>query len=274
MPLVILTGFPSSGKSTRANQLKLHLTEKLAKTVVLLSENDIVRDKIDHADPTKEKEARSTLKSEMQRLLRQDSILILDAGNYIKGYRYELYCASKSSKTTQCTLHCDTSSKMAWDWNMQRPISCQFPQPVFDALVMRFEAPDSRNRWDQPLFTIQPEDQLPFNDIVAALFERKAPPPNQSTQSLPLTSTNFLYELDCVTQEIVNRVVEAQKTSLIGDTVSIPNSNETILLKRRYQLSELARIRRQFISFAKTHPVEDIPRLASMFLQYLTSNLV
>ncbi len=52
MPLVILTGFPSSGKSTRANQLKLHLTEKLAKTVVLLSENDIVRDKIDHAGNT------------------------------------------------------------------------------------------------------------------------------------------------------------------------------------------------------------------------------
>lgn len=91
---------------------------------------------------------------------------------------------------------------------------------------------------------------------------------------LPLTSTNFLYELDCVTQEIVNRVVEAQKTSMIGDVVTIPNSHETILLKRRYQLSELSRIRRQFISFAKTHPVEDIPRLASMFLQYLTTNLV
>ena len=108
-----------------------------------------------------------------------------------------------------------------------------------------------------------------------------------------LTSTNFLYELDCVTQEIVNvnnkilvlsnliltllkfqRVVEAQKTSMIGEMVTIPNSHEKILLKRRYQLSELSRIRRQFITFAKTHPVDDIPRLASMFSQYLTSNLM
>ena len=72
----------------------------------------------------------------------------------------------------------------------------------------------------------------------------------------------------------VKRVVEAQKTCVVGDEVSIPNSNEKFLLKRRYQLSELSRIRRQFISFAKTHPVDDIPRLAAMFFQYLTSHLV
>lgn len=60
---------------------------------------------------------------------------------------------------------------------------------------------------------------------------------------------------------------------MIGDEVAIPNSTERILLKRRYQLSELTRIRRQFISFAKTHPVEDIPKLAVMFSQYMTANL-
>ncbi len=53
-----------------------------------------------------------------------------------------------------------------------------------DALILRFEAPDSRNRWDSPLFTIQQEDSLPFEAISDALFKRKAPPPNQSTQSV------------------------------------------------------------------------------------------
>nr|CAG4650335.1 EOG090X0A11 [Sida crystallina] len=276
MPLVIFTGFPSSGKTTRTKELKTYLTERLGKNVVLISENDIVKHKTDHGDSSKEKEIRSSLKSEVQRLISQDVILILDAGNYIKGYRYELYCISKAAKTTQITIHCDLSAETAWKWNLGQPELCQFSRDVFDALIMRYEAPDSRNRWDSPLFTVQADDKLPFEEIGAALFDRKAPTPNLSTQSIPLTSTNFLYELDCVTQEIVNRVVEAQKTSMIGDTVSIPNSQETILLKRRYQLSELARIRRQFISFAKTHPtpVEDIPRLASMFLQYLTSNLV
>ena len=36
-------------------------------------------------DSNKEKEMRSTLKSELQRLINRDDILILDGGNYIKG---------------------------------------------------------------------------------------------------------------------------------------------------------------------------------------------
>lgn len=54
----------------------------------------------------------------------------------------------------------------------------------FDALVLRFEAPDSRNRWDSPLFTILKDDALPLEAISDALFKRKAPPANQSTQSV------------------------------------------------------------------------------------------
>nr|CAG4651170.1 EOG090X0A11 [Simocephalus serrulatus]SVE94379.1 EOG090X0A11 [Simocephalus serrulatus] len=275
MPLILLTGFPASGKSTRAQQLKNYFTNVLEKNVILLSENDVVKNKQVYSDANKEKELRSALKSEMQRLISQEDLLILDGGNYIKGYRYELYCTTKSNKTTQCTVHVDTSSEQAWKQNLKRDEEdCRYTQENFDSLVMRYEAPDGRNRWDAPLFTIQTEDELPFEKIAASLYERKAPAPNQSTQSLPLTSTNFLYELDCVTQEIVNRVVEAQKTCVIGDEVTIPNSSEKFLLKRRYQLSELSRIRRQFISFAKTHPVDDIPKLAAMFFQYLTSHLV
>lgn len=56
----------------------------------------------------------------------------------------------------------------------------------FDALVLRFEAPDSRNRWDSPLFTILKDDPLPCEAISDALYKRKAPPPNQSTQSVGL----------------------------------------------------------------------------------------
>ncbi|XP_046688943.1 protein KTI12 homolog, partial [Homalodisca vitripennis] len=52
----------------------------------------------------RKKKIRSILKSETLRLLGRDNVVILDAANYIKGYRYELYCASKNSKTTQVTV--------------------------------------------------------------------------------------------------------------------------------------------------------------------------
>nr|CAD7571317.1 unnamed protein product [Timema californicum] len=154
-------------------------------------------------DSSKEKEIRGLIKAETQRLIGRESVVIIDAGNYIKGYRYELYCMSKSSKTTQCTIQCETPTDTARQWNEGRGDDT-YSQDVFDALIMRYEAPDSRNRWDSPLFLVLPSDGLPLEQIKSALFDRKAPPPNQSTQCAPLSSTNFLYDLDRVTQDIVS----------------------------------------------------------------------
>lgn len=50
--------------------------------------------------------------------------------------------------------------------------------------MFRYEAPDSRNRWDSPLIVLNTEDSCPTTDIYSALFNRKPPPPNQSTQSV------------------------------------------------------------------------------------------
>lgn len=50
-----------------------------------------------------------------------------------------------------------------------------------EGLVMRYEAPDSRNRWDSPLFVVHATDDLPLSDISDALLRRKPPPPNLST---------------------------------------------------------------------------------------------
>jgi protein KTI12 len=40
----------------------------------------------------------------MQRQMGQDSILIVDALNYIKGFRYQLYCAAREFKLRVCTV--------------------------------------------------------------------------------------------------------------------------------------------------------------------------
>ena len=89
-------------------------------------------------------------------------------------------------------MHCDTNVEKAWDQNLDRCENSRYSREIFDALVMRYEAPDGRNRWDSPLFTIQSEDELPFKDIADSLFQRKAPPPNQSTQSV-ITKTIVIH---------------------------------------------------------------------------------
>ena len=46
-----------------------------------------------------EKMTRGTLKSAVERNLNKDTIVILDSLNYIKGFRYELFCIAKSVAT-------------------------------------------------------------------------------------------------------------------------------------------------------------------------------
>jgi len=50
-----------------------------------------------------------------------------------------------------------------------------------DDLLMRFEAPDSRNRWDSPAFVVQPAYPVPCDQIYDVLYHRQPPPPNLST---------------------------------------------------------------------------------------------
>lgn len=67
----------------------------------------------------------------------------------------------------------------------------------FDGLVMRFEAPDSKNRWDNPTFVVHPADPLPTEQIHEALFLRAPPPPNLST--LPVS---FFQPLHLTTSKV------------------------------------------------------------------------
>lgn len=88
-------------------------------------------------DSKSEKSVRSDIKSMAQRMLNTNDILIIDGSNYIKGYRYEIYCITKLYKTPQCTIFCDVPIEHAWLWNERRLEYEKYDREIFDALVMR-----------------------------------------------------------------------------------------------------------------------------------------
>ena len=98
----------------------------------------------------------------------------------------------------------------------------RWSQATFDALVMRYEAPIGTNRWDSPLLLSLEAIPLNLEALEAALFDRKPPPPNQSTQCQPLSSTNFLHELDKTTSSINSAILEAQKLGLGASDLKVP----------------------------------------------------
>ncbi|XP_042352140.1 protein KTI12 homolog isoform X1 [Plectropomus leopardus] len=280
MPLIVMCGYPCSGKTRRAEELKAHFEGSTDRKVHIVGDGalDVEKNTV-YADSQKEKNVRASLKAEVERKVNKDDIVILDSLNYIKdlkyltGYRYELFCLIKHTQTPHCLVYCLTSDEESSTWNTSRDAAEQYSQDIFDALVLRFEAPDSRNRWDSPLFTILKDDMLPFEAISDALFKRKAPPPNQSTQSQPLSSANFLYELDKITQDVLMAIFNAQKTSVPGDLIQVPGATEKIELTRNINMAELRKLRRQFISYTKMHPTENTGQISNMFVQYLNKSL-
>lgn len=93
MPLIVVTGYPSSGKTKRTNELAASFRER-GKTVHVVCENSAIPkagyNKNEYfADSQKEKVVRADLKSEAIRLLTKDNVVILDGGNYIKGMNQE-----------------------------------------------------------------------------------------------------------------------------------------------------------------------------------------
>ena len=59
--------------------------------------------------------------------------------------------------------------------------------------MMRFEEPNSNQRWDSPLIVVHPQDELPYDQISDALFNRKPPPPNMATQNVINAFTQCIY---------------------------------------------------------------------------------
>lgn len=139
---------------------------------------------------------------------------------------------------------------------------------------MRFEEPISTNRWDAPLFAVTPEEKLNFEEIFSALYEKKPPKSNQSTQNAPAQSTNYLFELDKITQEIVGEITSARKLGALG-SVKVKNSTETVNISSDINASQLNRMRRQYLNYSKQHldTAGDLIKAPTLFVQYLNSVL-
>ncbi|KAK0416473.1 hypothetical protein QR680_012509 [Steinernema hermaphroditum] len=301
MPLLLVTGGPSSGKTTVVERIVEHFSAKGFKgKVTVVKDSDFLHfSRLNYNDSQKEREHRNFLRSMVQKELTKDGIVICDSLNYIKGFRYELFCIGKLVQTTYAVVHCDAVEATCSWLNEQKCEEERYPVAKIQELLMRYEHPEAKNRWDSPLYVVKigkretsapvdPEDMsvdfdypsprfadVPLDEIYSGLLDGKALAANLSTQSAPLAATNFLHELDRVTQEIVASIMEQQRMAVVGDRFVVPyvpEGDEKVLFKKMRTLPELARLRRQFITYTKMHPVEGSSKIASLFVNFVNTN--
>lgn len=132
-------------------------------------------------------------------------------------------------------------------------------------------------RWDSPLFTIPYSDSFPpFDAIWDAMIGSpgNAPVvrPNAATVLKPATESNYLYELDKTTSDVVTQISSWQKDhpGEGGGEVKVEGVERAVELPATSSpgLPQLQRLRRAFIQLNRTHSLSK-NRIADLFVDYL-----
>ncbi|PNX83959.1 protein KTI12 [Trifolium pratense] len=301
MALVVICGQPCSGKSKAA----LCLAEALKQSSELKYQVRIIDEASFHLDRNQsyanmpsEKNLRGVLRSEVDRSLSKDTVIIVDSLNNIKGYRYELWCLARAAGIRYCVFYCDVEDDDCRKWNQERREKGEdnYDDVIFEDLVRRFEKPERRNRWDSPLFELKSassslSDSASIVDDAVSYITKKLDSktrdvkilqPSIATQTKRFSDANSLHELDKATQEVTNAIAEAQSRDLgmlPANGISIGKDFPPINLSRSVGLPELRRLRRTFMkltgqtSLSGKPPPSDSDSAKRMFIDYLNREL-
>lgn len=308
MPLILLSGYPSSGKTTVAKELVSLLNDKLQKDEVLAKKNYSVKY---HSDQTlgiehsnyitskDERKLRSEIISAVKRDLSRNNIVIVDSLNYIKGFRYQLHCEVKNVSTTFCLIYTMCPLDTIRSWNQSEGHE-PWDDELLTQLVQRYEEPNPKNRWDSPLFellTTQDSIKDCFENICAAIFHtdvknnrdplaKALQRPNSATILKPASQSNFIQILDSETTMVVKKIMDHIK---IQQSIGGSSSSARIIVSEHTDINDdnccfidlpssgvtlphLQRLKRQFVNLNKLRDMEK-SRIVPLFTDYLNKNL-
>lgn len=322
-----MTGYPTSGKTHRAKQLVDYFESRIRSDDapgppppprvhhITDARLHIARSAYDlrgggggggaRSANAAEKDARAAVLAAAKRALGPRDVVVLDAaaGNYIKGWRYQLWCEAKAARSTCCVVRVGTAVEAARAVNERRLERVRqgganddddderpYEPAVWENLVFRYEEPSGMARWDRPLFTVLWDDAAPPCAAIWDALMGTAEPggakavavkPHQATVLKPAAAEGYLHELDRVTRDVVDKVVQwardnADDTGAVdvspADPAEAAQPDEQLLVHLpaagAVGLPALQRLRRQFITMNR---LEALPaaRTRASFVRYL-----
>ncbi|KAE9554831.1 hypothetical protein FO519_001946 [Halicephalobus sp. NKZ332] len=281
MPMVVITGLPSSGKSTIARRIADSIKEKHPETeVCVVTDEDFSETPIRslYGNVLMEKQWRAKQKRTISQSLQKD-IVISDNMNYIKGYRYELYCLSKNSHKRSIVVFVAADVDTCKFLNSEKQESDRYTNEKIGELAQRYETPNPNDRWDSPLIKIEisKEDKLPktveidFDLILDYLFNDEKVKPNDSTVPKAEHEADKLNRMQIITQEIIQTIIQKQSTSLSLGKIVVPHSNSVYLCRKILTMPQLIRSKAQFLQVLKTNEAIGTDVVGTHFVEFLNT---
>lgn len=281
MPLIIVTGKPCSGKS-RASQILYNHLKQMGREVEWIREEELSPSSSrqnGYRTDTDEKRSRGMFYSQIERQLSSKKILIADGLNYIKGFRYQLYCLARSLQTTHLCLNVICREDVCLERNVE------YPPKVIKDLFLRFEEANSSHKWDSPLVTVNgmSDDSIEWLQEVLekiALTPMKASLStatsymNTATPSSVTKDPHWLEELstrtETVVREIWQKILSLGVPLTISSLPSLQSTKRPLVIRKNIPLSLLQSQKRQYQHLTRIHPVA-LAEIESSFFEYLVS---
>jgi protein KTI12 len=259
MALIVLCGVPGSGKTTLAHNLK-PLFEALGRDCVIVPEPSVEDGAFSAAHL--ETQARSDYKAAVHRALLPGRVAIADGMNFIKGFRYELFCFAREIGVGFCCAFCSCSDADAFERSRAR-----YPEKTLRELIARMEAPSARNKWDRPLVVVaDPADRPTLEKVVESSLARESKLIAKKATTAGIgASAQVNDRIDRVINEFSEELLRVQGTVPAGGKLTICGA--TFFLRRPLNPGQLKRAKREFADRAKT--IADTALVAQMFADSL-----
>lgn len=262
MALIIISGIPGSGKTLLANNLQPLFTEQ-GHECAIVSEPSVEDGAFTNSK--RELQARSDFKASVRRAISPNKIVIADGMNFIKGFRYELFCIAREQNLRFCCCFCDADPSEA----KQRSLS-RYSELVVNDLIGRMEKPNEKNKWDRPLFVVKDvNDKEMLNSIVkTALSKNNQLAPKKATAKAMGSSASLNDKVDHEINEFCTELLKLQNMVPLGSEVKICGAK--LVLKKQLNSGQLSRAKREFADRAKTITEDsNIPQLFADSLEIL-----
>lgn len=225
--LIILSGLPSSGKSTLAREIAIILELDLAMKTIII-ESDAIRNMIpsyreQRFNPEHEPVVRSAMFSLIKYFLQQGYLVINDDMNYYKSMRHDLREIALKISVPFAIIYISTPREVALSWNEKRGLP--IPQEVIEDAFNKFDIPGKDYEWDNPLLTVDLSAVKPktaAKETVILIEDLLLKPSTEEARTViePSKEDRQKEAIDKLTRKIISETIADKKNEELAKNLS------------------------------------------------------
>jgi len=225
--LIILSGLPSSGKSTLAREIASILELDLSMKTIII-ESDAIRNMIpsyreQRFNPNHEPVVRSAMFALIKHFLKQGYRVINDDMNYYKSMRHDLLEIAMEMNVSFGIIYVSTPREISLSWNEKRGLP--IPQDVIEDVYNKFDIPGKNYDWDRPILTADLSTVTPENAAKEAVtligdLKDELSVGDVKTVTEPSEEDRYKESIDQLTRRIVSETMANKRDEKLAKSLS------------------------------------------------------